>query len=315
MIARNLIYPVALLISTFGLAAPAPAQEAAEPSDEMIVNGEPVTEGEIPFQVLITAQWTDQNGSWASTCGGSLISPQWVLTAAHCLVLGDGKTFAPGELQVGYGSVYRSKLQKVGVEKVFAHQGYQMPKNDIGLLKLTAPIPNAKTVEFASQAKERLLRGSEQSSSAPLTLTVSGWGKLWDIRAGELAAQLQGLGAQNLQAVQAEIMAPEQLRKADLQEIAQQDCASAYGPAYGTNAVDLDGNICAMGTLSRKDSCQGDSGGPLFAISSDGPVQVGIVSWGHSCADDLFPGIYTRVSSHADWIANTMSSETQAVSR
>ena len=128
MIAQYLISPFALLISAFGLAASAPVQEAAEPSDEMIVNGEPVTEGEIPFQVLITAQWTDQNGSWASTCGGSLISPQRVLTAAHCLVLGNGKTFAPGELQVGYGSVYRSKLQKVGVEKVFAHQGYQMPK-------------------------------------------------------------------------------------------------------------------------------------------------------------------------------------------
>jgi secreted trypsin-like serine protease len=314
MISRKLIYPLALLISTLGLAAPAAAQDSAEPSDEMIVNGEPVTEGEIPFQVLITAQWTDRNGSWSSTCGGSLISPQWVLTAAHCLVH-EGGSFAPGELQVGYGSVYRSKLQKVGVEKVFAHQGYQMPKNDIGLLKLKAPIVNAKTVEFASRAKERLLRGSDQSSSAPLTLTVSGWGKLWDIRAGELAAQLQGLGAHNLQAVQSEIMAPEQLRKADLQEIAQQDCASAYGPAYGTNAVDLDGNICAMGTLTRKDSCQGDSGGPLFAISAEGPVQVGIVSWGHSCADDLFPGIYTRASSHADWIANIMSTETQAVSR
>lgn len=61
-----------------------------------------------------------------------------------------------------------------------------------------------------------------------------------------------------------------------------------------------------MGTVTRKDSRQGDSGGPLFAISSEGPVQVGIASWGHSCADDLFPGIYTRVSSYEDWIANTM---------
>jgi hypothetical protein len=60
----HLAYPLALFVSTLGLAGAAPVHAAEEPSGEMIVNGEPVTEGEIPFQVLITAQWTDQNGSW-----------------------------------------------------------------------------------------------------------------------------------------------------------------------------------------------------------------------------------------------------------
>jgi secreted trypsin-like serine protease len=55
---------------------------------------------------------------------------------------------------------------------------------------------------------------------------------------------------------------------------------------------------------------------PLFAVSSEGPVQVGIASWAHSCADDLFPGIYTRVSSYEDWIANTMKdADAQTTSR
>jgi secreted trypsin-like serine protease len=312
MTGRCLTLPLALLLAALGLAGPALAQAGDEPSGEMIVNGEPVTEGEIPFQVLITAQWTDQNGSWSSSCGGSLIAPQWVLTAAHCLVR-DGQAFEPGELQVGFGSVYRSKLRRIKVDEVFVHEAYRMPKHDIGLLKLRRPVPDAKTVIFANSAREVQLRASGPNPA--LTLTVSGWGKLWDIRPGELAAQLQGLGAQNLQAVQAEIMSPEQLRKADLQEIAQEDCALAYGPAYGTSAVDLQDNICAMGVMTRKDSCQGDSGGPLFAVSSEGPIQVGVVSWGHSCADDLFPGIYTRVSAYADWIAKIMNGDAQAVSR
>ena len=57
MLGRNLAYPLALFASTVSLADATPIHAAEEPSDEMIVNGEPVTEGEIPFQVLITAQW------------------------------------------------------------------------------------------------------------------------------------------------------------------------------------------------------------------------------------------------------------------
>ena len=234
-----------------------------------------------------------------------------VLTAAHCLVR-DGGAFEPGELVVGYGSVYRSKLQKVAVE-VSRIRAMKCRKTTSACSSSRRRSRTPRPLNSPAAPRKGCCAGP--AKARPLTLTVSGWGKLWDIRPGELAAQLHGLGVQNLQAVQAEIMSPEQLRKADLQEIAQQDCALAYGAACGTNAVDLDGNICTMGTVTRKASCQGDSGGPLFAISSEGPVQVGVVSWGHSCADDLFPGIYTLVASHADWIANTMSAETQAVSR
>lgn len=55
-----------------------------------------------------------------------------------------------------------------------------------------------------------------------------------------------------------------------------------------------------------KDSCRGDSGGPLVVTNNldvDGDVLVGITSWGYHCASEHYPGVYTRVSYHSDWIA------------
>jgi secreted trypsin-like serine protease len=47
------------------------------------------------------------------------------------------------------------------------------------------------------------------------------------------------------------------------------------------------------------DTCQGDSGGPMIASAPTGPVQVGIVSWGHGCAQPAYPGIYTQLSTYS----------------
>ena len=101
----------ALLAMSCGLAGPVLAADDAGKNSEMIVNGVPIEEGQIPWQVSLTRSWTDPNGdSWVSWCGGSLIAPQWVLTAAHCLE-DDGVAHKPAEMEVGYGSVHRSKLK------------------------------------------------------------------------------------------------------------------------------------------------------------------------------------------------------------
>lgn len=64
------------------------------------------------------------------------------------------------------------------------------------------------------------------------------------------------------------------------------------------------GMICAGSWTGGVDSCSGDSGGPL--ICDD--VLVGIVSFGQSCAKPNFPGVYTDVNFHRDWIMEHLPS-------
>lgn len=56
--------------------------------------------------------------------------------------------------------------------------------------------------------------------------------------------------------------------------------------------------ICATGSEPPRDACQGDSGGPLVTNN----VLIGIVSWGEGCADQKYPGVYTRLSQYSEWI-------------
>ena len=83
------------------------------------------------------------------------------------------------------------------------------------------------------------------------------------------------------------------------------DLIGKYGleAEFGNVSVDPTRQICAG--AGGVDSCQGDSGGPLnLRAFGKVPVQVGVVSWGLGCARENSPGIYTRVSAYAGWIAS-----------
>jgi secreted trypsin-like serine protease len=67
--------------------------------------------------------------------------------------------------------------------------------------------------------------------------------------------------------------------------------------------------LCAEEATGGADACRGDSGGPLVWHRLNGPVLVGVVSWGEGCGESLKYGVHTRVSSHRDWIDGVLASD------
>jgi secreted trypsin-like serine protease len=81
-------------------------------------------------------------------------------------------------------------------------------------------------------------------------------------------------------------------------------------PAVYNGAI-RQGMMCAGRPDGGVDSCQGDSGGPLVWRSPDGPVLVGVVSWGEGCARKLRYGVYARVADYRGWIESVVAGKSQ----
>ena len=119
---------------------------AVAEDNEMIVAGTEAPDGKFPYQVRLYSSTDDDRGF----CGGSIIAPQWVLTASHCVTRGDldgGPTSQtdPEDVVVGYGSNDRTKTTKVEVEKIFVRPEFLEKglngKADVALIKLERRSP------------------------------------------------------------------------------------------------------------------------------------------------------------------------------
>jgi trypsin len=198
-----------------------------------------------------------QDGTGFAFCGGSVIGASWVLTAAHCVA--DGSA---ADLYVVTGRTNltdTSKGQVIKVDTVYVNPAYANSAHDSALLHLSTPT-TSPSITLAGAADDVL-----EAAGAPVTVT--GWGD-----------QTPTLG----------LNSPTAMRKVALNVVSDSECGQTN---FGFDAAT---GVCAAALL--KDSCQGDSGGPLFATTAAGRIQIGIVSYGQSCALPKFPGVYSEVN-------------------
>ncbi|XP_008635257.2 PREDICTED: transmembrane protease serine 4 isoform X2 [Corvus brachyrhynchos] len=230
-----------------------------------VLGGSPAAIETWPWQVSL--QYRKEH-----ICGGSIIGPGWVLTAAHCFK----NNPIIQSWRVKAGSDLLSGAATFAVEKVFlAEVTPASPKdNDIALVKLRSPVHDTDSTKpiCLPYFDEELVPGTP--------LWVIGWGYMEEH--GKLSERLQ---------------------QAEVQLIDKRSCNQA---AYHGDVTDR--MLCAGLPQGGVDTCQGDSGGPLLYSSGHWQV-VGIVSWGQGCGTPSTPGVYTSVRAYLDWIYAVRRSE------
>jgi secreted trypsin-like serine protease len=253
---KKLVVGLVAAGATFGTAA-APSQA--------IVGGHDAAQGAYPSVAQISYG--------LFLCTGTLIAPNYVLTAGHCSSItgeatGSPATWPAALIQVTIGSYHDGDGEKASVSSVTAHPNYLATSGyDISLLKLT---------KNSAKAPTKVAGTADTAKWAPGTLeTIAGWG-------------VTSEGGSS----------PNTIQEAQVPITTDAACAAANS---GFSAATM---ICAGFPQGGVDTCQGDSGGPMFGGTGTGRVVVGTTSFGTGCARPNQPGVYGRVGDTTlrEWI-------------
>ncbi len=244
-----------------------------------IVGGADTTIEQHPWQVTLLVPGFNH---W---CGGSILRPDWVLTAAHCVA-----QFEPSQVtvQAGITRLSQNNGQVIGVSNIILYPGYVAPSRsrDLALLRLSTPLdlsgPRASAIGIV-RGRYEIVGMLEPGVEA----LVAGWG---DLSSG-------GLSSDTLQVAEVPVIS---------NAVAEQPYKIS-----APNITITDDQLAAGMLNGGQDACQGDSGGPLTMVDGNGTRRLaGVVSWGVGCGDPQFPGMYTRVGYFGWWINAYTSFET-----
>lgn len=276
-----LVMFVLLPAAIFSSASPASAAEGRVIGGTAVANGDVTPAGRWSAVVAVFA--TDEQGT--RLCTGTLIAPNWVATAAHCLATNADatKALAPADVFIAPNitSVATAGDHLIGAVSTNVHPGFSWTNAswDVALIELESTVP---TTPFALPDPK-----NPDAYSTGTSENVAGFGR-------SQAANSASSGT---------------LRTGRLEQVNPTACAQ-YNPGSGAYSD------CYLPGSSRQATCFGDSGGPLVRYDAAGrPVLWGITSTGPDPCDAATGGAFapafeTRVISVVDWLNAVRSGST-----
>ena len=268
--AKRLQLAPALAIALVLLVFAAPA--AATPGhDRRIVGGQTTTIGSWPWQVAIVSAGSGSAYN-RQFCGGSLLTPKIVVTAAHCVYGEDSRRFvSPSSIHVVTG---RTKLSSTTGQEI------RVAKIDVLTNSSGQVLYNPNTSSYDAE----LLELSTPSTATPVKLAGANERDLWT---GGRTAYVTGWGS----TVPASGGYPDALRVAQVRMVSDSQCPSYLGSLFKAATM-----VCAGAPPSR-DTCDGDSGGPLVVPMAGGGYRlVGDTSFGLDEPCGRHPSAYGRLA-------------------
>jgi len=251
-----------------GLATLPLSSTLADTATARIVGGDPAPVDRWPWMAQVAVD--DPSVSGYLLCGASHISPEWLVTAAHCMEYLDGVPAEANRTFVFIGDTDRNNVPQNGipVRQILIHGKYQNLNRDLALLRID-PRSNTRWPSIISEDGFEDLEG-RSTTELDESVTALGWG---DTGNGSLSNVLQE--------VQLDYIPQQRCRELSNLTITEfVVCAAELNPVNGV----------------QQDSCFGDSGGPLFLDRDPQPWLVGLTSFGlRNCATGA-PSGYTHLS-------------------